>query len=226
MTGSKILVVEDELITAMDIKNILEGFGYSVPATVASGEEAIEKVEEFSPDLVLMDIMLEGDMDGIQTAEQIHTHSDIPVVYLTAYADNDTLQRAKVTGPFGYLLKPFEEKELHTIIEIALYKHAMEKKLIESEEKYSTLVENGNDGIIIIQDFLLKYVNKKMLYLTNFSFEDVNEIPFLNFVSPDHIYLVKDRYEKRMRGEVVKPNYEIEIVTKDGKNIPVEINAS
>ncbi|WP_052286202.1 hybrid sensor histidine kinase/response regulator [Methanococcoides burtonii] len=226
MTSSKILVVEDELITAMDIKNILEGFGYSVPATVASGEEAIEKVEEFSPDLVLMDIMLEGDMDGIQTAEQIHAHSNIPVVYLTAYADNDTLHRAKITGPFGYLLKPFEEKELHTIIEIALYKHKMENKLIESEEKYSTLVEKGNDGIIIIQDSVLKYVNKKMLDMTKFSFDEANELPFVNFVSPDHIDLVKDRYEKRIRGEAIQPNYEIEILTKDGKYIPVEINES
>lgn len=150
MTKSKILIVEDELITAMDMKNRLEDFGYSVPFTVASGEEAIEKVEEICPDLVLMDVMLEGDMDGIQAAEQIHARFDIPVVYLTAYADDNTLQRAKITEPFGYILKPFEEKELLTIIEIALYKHKMEIELKEREEMYSALVENGNDGIIII----------------------------------------------------------------------------
>ncbi|WP_342305166.1 PAS domain S-box protein [Methanolobus sp. ZRKC5] len=226
MTKSKILIVEDELITALDMKNRLEDFGYLVPFTVASGEEAIEKVEEICPDLVLMDVMLEGDMDGIQAAEQIHARFDIPVVYLTAYADDNTLQRAKITEPFGYILKPFEEKELFTSIEIALYKHKMEIKLKEREEKYSALVENGNDGIIIIQDFMIKYANQKMLDMTNYSFDEANELPLMNLISPEHIDLVKKRYVKRLRGEAIQSGYEVDIVSKDGNKIPVEISAS
>ncbi|WP_052402942.1 hybrid sensor histidine kinase/response regulator [Methanococcoides methylutens] len=225
MTRQKILVIEDELITALDIKNTLEYFGYSVPFTFASGEEAIEKIEEICPDLVLMDIMLDGDMDGVQVAEHIQTRYDIPVVYLTAYADDNTLQRAKITGPFGYILKPFEEKELYTIIEIALYRHEMENKLKEREEKYSALVENGNDGIIIIQNFMIKYANPKMLDIIKYSFDETNEIPFMNLISPEHTDLLKRRYVKRLE-EAIKPDYEIDILSNDGKKIPVEINAS
>ncbi|WP_135613244.1 PAS domain S-box protein [Methanococcoides sp. AM1] len=225
MTRPKILVIEDELITALDIKNTLEDFGYTVPFTFASGEEAIEKMEEICPDLVLMDIMLDGDMDGVQVADQIQTRHDIPVVYLTAYADDNTLQRAKITGPFGYILKPFEEKELYTIIEIALYKHEMENKLKERDDKYSALVENGNDGIIIVQDFLIKYANPKMLDLISYSSDEANEIPFMDLISSEHTGLLKERHIKRLE-KAIQPDNEIEILSKDGKKIPVEINVS
>ncbi|MCG2830068.1 MAG: response regulator, partial [Desulfobacteraceae bacterium] len=133
MPNSKILIVEDEGVIAKDIKNILIFLGYSVIAVSSSGEEAIEKAKEMHPDLVLMDIVLEGDMDGVKAAEQIRDSFDIPVIYLTAYSDNTTLQRAKITEPYGYILKPFQERELYTTIEMALYKHQVEKKLKESE---------------------------------------------------------------------------------------------
>ena len=128
MANTKIMVVEDEGIVALDIQSKLEGKGYEVPAVVATGEEAVQKAGETRPDLVLMDIQLEGEMDGVEAAEQIRTRFAIPVVYLTAYSDDNTLQRAKIAEPFGYLLKPFEEKKLHTTIEIALYKHQIEQE--------------------------------------------------------------------------------------------------
>ena len=134
MTKAQIMVVEDEGIVALNVENSLKGLGYEVLDVVASGEEAIEEAERTRPDLVLMDIMLEGDMDGVEAAEQIRERFNIPVIYLTAHADDDTLQRARITEPFGYLLKPFEERELHTTIEIGLYKHKVEEereKLIE-----------------------------------------------------------------------------------------------
>ena len=133
MANAQIMVVEDEGVISKDIQNMLRNLGFSVPAIAFSGEEAIKKAAETHPDLVLMDIVLEGKMDGVEAAEQIRDRFDIPVVYLTAYADDNTLQRAKVTEPYGYILKPFEERELHTAIEIALYKHRMERKLRESE---------------------------------------------------------------------------------------------
>ena len=120
MAKAKILVVENEAIIARDIQDKLEDLGYDVPAIASSGEEAIKKAEEIKPDLVLMNIGLKGDMDGIDAAAHIHNRFDIPVVYVTAYMDEKRLERAKVTEPFGYIIKPFEDKELASTIEKAL----------------------------------------------------------------------------------------------------------
>ena len=126
MAKEKILVVEDESIIAMDIAMSLESLGYEVTATVPSGEQAIEKVAEDKPDLIFMDIVLKGEMDGIETAGRIRSQFKIPVVYLTAYADEKTLKRAKITGPFGYIIKPFEDTDLRVAVEIGLYKAGLE----------------------------------------------------------------------------------------------------
>ena len=125
----KILVVEDEVIVAADIAGRLKKLGYAVTATVSSGEEAIEKVAENPPDLVLMDIVLKGHMDGVTAAEKIRINTDIPTVFLTAYADDKTLQRAKLTNPFGYIVKPFQQNDLRVAIEIALHRHEIETKM-------------------------------------------------------------------------------------------------
>ncbi|MBD2744640.1 ATP-binding protein [Coleofasciculus sp. FACHB-1120] len=142
MAKEKILVVEDERIVAKDIVKSLQRLGYKVGASVASGEEALQKVAEIQPDLVLMDIMLKGKLDGIETTEKIHENFDIPVVYLTAYADEKTLERAKITEPFGYIIKPFDERDLHTTIEIALRRHLAEaatRVALEKEKQLSEL---------------------------------------------------------------------------------------
>ena len=129
MSLIKILVVEDEAIIAEDIASKLKKMGYEVVDIVASGEDAIASAIKTKPHLILMDIMLQGDMDGIEAAQKIRTRLNIPVVYLTAYADTDTLKRAKATKPFGYLLKPFRAKELHTTIEISLSRHELEQEI-------------------------------------------------------------------------------------------------
>ncbi|MEW6492882.1 MAG: response regulator, partial [Cyanobacteriota bacterium] len=108
-----VLVVEDEWVTARDIKTSLEKLDYVVLAILATGEEAIQKAIELQPDLVLMDIILQGKIDGIEAAEQIQALCNIPVVFLTAYSDSETLQRASITHPFGYLVKPFEDNVLN-----------------------------------------------------------------------------------------------------------------
>lgn len=140
MAGEKILVVEDERIVARDIEKRLKKLGYSVAASVASGEEAITQAA-FSPDLILMDIQLKGQMDGIQAAEQIHAQYGIPVVFLTAYADDDTLQRAKVTEPFGYIVKPFDERDLHAAIEVALRRRLAETAIRVALEREREITE-------------------------------------------------------------------------------------
>ncbi|MEE8469924.1 MAG: PAS domain S-box protein [Dehalococcoidia bacterium] len=148
MTKAQILVVEDEGIVAEEIRGKLAALRYGVPAVAVSGKEAIEKAEETRPDLVLMDIKLKGDLDGVEAAERIRARFDIPVVYLTAYADADTLRRAKKTEPFGYILKPFEDKDLSTSIEVALYKHKMEKRLRESEQWLDATLRSIGDAVI------------------------------------------------------------------------------
>lgn len=140
-TPTQILVVEDEPIVALDLQQRLEKMGYRVPSVVATGEAAIEAATRQQPNLVLMDISLEGAMDGVEAAEHITATSRIPVVFLTAFSNDQTLERAKVTEPYGYLLKPFEERELQTTIEVALYKHKAEKALRQAHDELELRVE-------------------------------------------------------------------------------------
>ncbi|MCK4816219.1 response regulator, partial [bacterium] len=144
----KILVVEDERITAEDIRLSLLNLGYEVTALVSSGEAALKEVEKHRPSLILMDIVLQGSMDGIVTANKILSQYNIPIVYMTAYSDESTLERVKKTEPFGYILKPFEDQELQGIIEVALYKHQLDRKLRDSEEKFRSLYETMAQGVI------------------------------------------------------------------------------
>jgi PAS domain S-box-containing protein len=148
MKNANILVVEDESIVAKDIQSRLRKFGYYVPAIASTGEEAINKVAENHPDLVLMDIRIKGDMDGVEAAKEIHERFNVPIIYLTAYADANTLARAKVTQPFGYILKPFKERELQTTIEIALSRYEMERKLKQNEQWLATVLKSIGDAVI------------------------------------------------------------------------------
>jgi PAS domain S-box-containing protein/putative nucleotidyltransferase with HDIG domain len=148
MKKTKILVVEDESIVARDIRNMLVGLGYEVTAVVPTALAAIQKAQETRPDIVLMDVMLQGEITGVEAAEQIYNKLSIPVVYLTAYADSTTVQQAKKTEPFGYIIKPFEERELQTTIEIALYKYKMQMELKERERRLSTILKSIGDGVI------------------------------------------------------------------------------
>jgi PAS domain S-box-containing protein len=139
--NERILIVEDDGIIAVHLQSILTGLGYAVAALVASGEEAIELAAEIQPGLVLMDVRLAGTMDGIEAGGQIRARWNIPVVYMTAHMDDDLLQRAMLTDPYGYLVKPVQDRELHATIEMALYKHRMEQHLRESEERFRTVAD-------------------------------------------------------------------------------------
>jgi two-component system, cell cycle sensor histidine kinase and response regulator CckA len=136
MAQLKVQIVEDEGVVALDIRRHVESFGYRVSGSYASGEEAIANFEAEAPDLVLMDIRLQGQMDGIEAAQIIRDQFRVPVIILTAYADEKTIERAKFIEPFGYIIKPFEERELRTNIEMALFRHKLETRLQESEERY------------------------------------------------------------------------------------------
>jgi len=150
MAKAKILVVEDEIVVAKAIQLALQRHGYDAAATASAGLEAIQKTDEMKPDLILMDIVLKGSMDGITAVEQIRSRFDIPIVYLTAYTNSETVQRAKITEPFGYITKPFDERELHTNIEMALYKHKMDKVLRKSESEKQLILSTLSELIIYL----------------------------------------------------------------------------
>jgi PAS domain S-box-containing protein len=158
VTRSRVLVVEDQPLIATDLCQTLRTMGYDVLPSLASGEDAVIAAVELRPELILMDIRLSGPMDGIQAAMAIRDRLDVPIVYLTAYADDETIKRAKVTGPFGYLLKPFNERELRAAIEIALYKHTTDRLLAEERarrvaaEEYKLFVDGVEDYAIFIID--------------------------------------------------------------------------
>jgi PAS domain S-box-containing protein len=160
MPNQTILIVEDETITALDIEQSLRASGYKVAGMACTGPEAIAMADQKTPDLVLMDIRLKGSMDGIEAATQIRSKLNIPIVFLTAYADRPTLQRAKSAEPFAYLLKPFEEAVLCTTIEIALHKHRAHELLVQqtaealqlSQTRFDQLVENVPDYAVVLLD--------------------------------------------------------------------------
>ncbi|MDD1774232.1 MAG: methanogen output domain 1-containing protein [Methanobacterium sp.] len=135
MSGERIMVVEDESILAMLIKRKLQNWGYEVVDWVDTGEDAVKNAEKYEPDLILMDIVLKGDMDGIEAAQRIRENVDIPIIYLTAYSNDEVLKRAQETEPYGYILKPFREGEVNANIKMALYKHNSEKKRRDAIKK-------------------------------------------------------------------------------------------
>lgn len=149
MTGESILIVEDDGVIALRIHELLTKAGYQVSDPVAFGEDAIELIARAPPDLVLMDIELMGYIDGIETARQIRQRSDIPVIYLTAYADDRRLAQVKETAPYGYIVKPFMDRELLATIDMALHRHKIDVKLKEREHLYRAVVDNVSEIIIL-----------------------------------------------------------------------------
>jgi len=148
MSPARILVVEDDRVVARDLRQQLTRLGYDVVGVTARGEDACALALSTSADLALADIRLEGRMDGIDAAQEIRLACDIPVVFLTAYADDETLQRARLTEPHGYLLKPFEDSQLRTAVEMALYRHAADRKLRHSERRYAATLASIGDAVI------------------------------------------------------------------------------
>ncbi len=148
MPKSRILVVEDEILVREDIEDCLVGLGHEVVSVASTGAEALRKIPTARPDLVLMDIRLKGDMDGIEAARQIRTNFRLPVIFLTAHADDSTLQRAKAADPFGYIVKPFAETTVNAVIQTAMHKHELDRRLLESEEWLTTTLGSIGEAVL------------------------------------------------------------------------------
>jgi len=219
----KILVVEDERIVAKDIQNTLKNLGYEVPTIASTGEDAVKKSGELKPDIVIMDIVLKGSIDGIEAASVIRSRYKIPVVYLTAYEDEETLDRAKITEPLGYILKPFEERDLHTTLEMALYKHNMEAKLTESEERYRMLVEHYPDGIAIEIDKKITFINPAAVKMLgeNDSIKFIGN-SFFDYLPPENLETFKNKLSKANEIHSTVPFIEEQLIRTDGSRFQAE----
>ena len=227
MNKARILIVEDELIVAQDLKNRLRLLGYDVVGAVMLGEQAIVLADTLRPDLVLMDIRLEGEMDGIVAAERIRRDFRLPIVFLTAYSEEDTIKRAKVVEPFGYIIKPFEDREIRSTIEIALYKHQAEKKLRDSERRYATTLASIGDGVIAT-DALgeVTFLNHVAERLTGWIQAEANGRPLrevFRIANEQTRQAVEDPVAKVLReGRIVGLANHTILISRDGREIPID----
>lgn len=227
MKTTSILVVEDNRVVARDIKQQLEKLGYIVAGMAASGETAVSLVEQRKPDLVLMDIHLEGELDGIEAANRIRAEALIPVIFLTAYADDETVKRAVQAEPFGYLLKPFEENQLRTAIEMALYKHVADRKLRESERRYATTLASIGDAVIATDaDAKITFMNPVAESMTRWSLGDAagrSVVDVFRIVNEDTREAVEDPVAKVLRlGTTVGLANHTILIAKDDSEVPID----
>ncbi|MGE5604817.1 MAG: PAS domain S-box protein [Bacteroidota bacterium] len=231
MNGARIMVVEDEGIEALDIQNRLISMGYIVPYIAVNGKEAMAKAAEIRPDLVLMDIMLHGEIDGVNAAEQIRAVLDIPVIYLTAFADEKTLQRAMLTEPYGYIVKPFNERELQINIDMALYKHKMERKLKESQKWFAITLKSIGDAVITTdQNGLITFMNPMAEKLMGWGLDEaLNKrlIEVFNIINCHTRQPVENPVDRVIHeGVTVGLSNHTILISRNGKEIPIDDSAA
>lgn len=191
----KVVIVEDESIVAKDIQTILKNLGYNVVGVYAAGEKALADLENVQPDIVLMDIMLKGEITGIQAAEIIRERYDVPVVFLTAYADESTIEKAKTAIPYGYIIKPFKEKELETTIEMAINKHKSDMELRRERDLLHSIVVNkeSKDSIFVRADYRLNKIKFSDIYFV----EALKDYVVIN--TSDNIYTTHTTMKEMVR---------------------------
>lgn len=215
-----IYVVEDESLIALDLRERLRKLRYQVCAVSASGEEAVERVGEFHPDLVLMDIRLKGEMDGIDAARAIRDRHDIPVVFLTAYAEEKTLERARITEPYGYVLKPVQDRELDINIQIALYRHKADQELRRTKKWLDTLLLSLGDGLLATAPGgKVLLMNPAAERLTGWTFEE-------SFGrSADEVLRLVGEERAEEGDSPAKEVHNVFLLARDGSRTPVSVSS-
>lgn len=231
MKKTQILIVEDEGIIAKDLQSMLRRLGYEVPVTVGTGEKAIQMAAENKPDLILMDINLRGGIDGVQAATTISAQQDVPIVYLTANSDEATMQRAKVTDPFGFLIKPFEERALHAGIEMALYKHRTERQTREREEWLATTLTSIADAVITTdRDGTVTFLNAAAEKLSGWGHADALGRPcaeVFHILDEPTRTIPEDRVAAALsEGKSGNSCSETLLLKRDGSEIPIELSVA
>lgn len=216
---ANILLVEDEMVEAMNLKRSLQSMDYDVVALASYGEEAVEKAKALKPDLILMDIILKGSMDGIAAAKAI-SKLEIPVIYITALPDDATVNRALISAPYGYLIKPFDIRKLKISIEVALYKKQMENKLKQSQDNYyQTIFENTSAATIIVEEnMLISLVNIEFSALTGYPKEEIEgKMKWTEFFAQEDLLQMEEYHSLRRINPAYAPrNYEVQLVARDG----------
>jgi PAS domain S-box-containing protein len=226
-TKTRILICEDEVMLAKDLSRSLKNLGYEVVERVSSAEEALQMVEESKPDLILMDIQLDGEMDGIETAAKIRSRFDIPVVYLTGYAEKDVLNRAKKTGPYGYLSKPVGLLELRSTVDTALYKHEADKKVRESEAKFRSAFEYSGVGMALVGlDGNFLSVNPSVTHILGYSEQEILGLNFKEITHPDDLKKSIENYQALLSGAGTHYELEKRYIRKEGETIWGQLNVS
>ena len=227
MGQTRILIVEDQNLIALSLKNKLQDLGYFVPKTLNSGEKAVLEVAIDKPDLVLMDIKLAGEMDGITAGGLIREEADIPIIYLTAYSNDEFLQRAKVTEPFGYLIKPIDNRELQTAIQMSLYKHQMERQLKEREAFFRVMFEMAPIGMVIASiDGRFQRVNQAYCDTVGYSAEQLIGRHFADISHPDDLEPNMVLNRQLLAGEITGFQMEKRYIHKDGHAVHVMLHAT
>lgn len=212
--GSRVLIVDDDLVVAEDLAQSLKEMGYEIAGIVSSGEDALQKTQETQPGLVLMDIKLKGSLDGIEAANRIRSDLSVPVVFITAYAATDIVERAKKTQPYGFLGKPVSLVELRAVIETALFKHDMEQRLRQSEARYRNLFEYSADAILIsdLEGTLLD-ANQAAVNLFGYDRDELIGIDIRSiYADPDH----REIFKKKVRENGFIKEHELPLRKRDG----------
>ena len=223
----RLILVEDEFVIATDIQSRLRGTGYDIVGIVATGEDAIAQAGELRPDLVLMEIVLKGEMDGIDAAQQITERFDIPIIFLTAHTDAATVKRATATASYGFLVKPFDELELRAAIEMAIHRHDTEAKARESDRHIRELTESLSE-VIFETDMAgnITFINRAGLKEFGYTQEQVEEgMTLYDFVPPDKHEEIRESIAQAVIDE---PSEWIEVpgLRRDGSTFPVSVRAS
>ena len=198
----RLMLVDDEVAISMQLKERLTSMGYEIVGMVSSGEEAVALAKDLRPDLVLMDIVMPGKIDGIAAAEIIKEDQDIPVIFLTGYAENQFIERAKKAEPFGYIGKPFQESEIRALIEVALHKKQMER---HSEERYRTLFENTSDAIFVfdMQTHIILDANRQAEQLVGRPREEIIGMHQSGLYPPEHAEYFRDKFHRNVQKDQV-----------------------
>ena len=228
MEKKKILIVEDEIIIAMNMQNMLEEKGYDVIGIYSTGEEVLEKINEEIPDIIIMDVVLSSKIDGITAYERIKKEYDIPIIYQTAYNDEETIRRVITTEPYGYIMKPVKENELYSAIEIALYKYEMERKLRESEAKYLDLYDNAPDMFysVDVKTSVIINCNQTAADELGYEKEEIIGRSVLDLYTAESAEYVRSTLSPYFLKTGKIEDEELNISRKDGSKIYVSLNSS